>query len=43
LFENSTVEAATSADARARFSNLGVEADRETGAVGLRFEDKDFR
>ena len=43
LFENSTVEAATSGDARARFSNLGVEADRETGAVGLRFEDKDFR
>jgi len=27
----------------ATFHNLGQEADRRSGAVGLRFETKDFR
>jgi hypothetical protein len=42
LFLNSAVEAATPTGAVATFKNLGKEVDRRTGAVGLRFEKKDF-
>jgi hypothetical protein len=43
LFLNSTVQAYTPAGTRATFQNLGSEADRTSGTVGLRFEAKDFR
>jgi hypothetical protein len=43
LFLNSTVQAYTPAGTRATFQNLGPEADRTSGTVGLRFEAKDFR
>ena len=43
LFLNSTVQAYTPGGTRATFQKLGPEADRTSGTVGLRFEDKDFR
>jgi serine/threonine protein kinase len=43
LFLNSTVQAYTPGGTRATFQKLGPEADRASGTVGLRFEDKDFR
>ncbi len=43
LYLNSAVQAATAAGGTATFKQLGVEVDRQTGAVGLRFEQKDFQ
>ena len=43
LFENSTVRAEDQSGKSATFSNLGQKVDPTSGAVGLRFEDKDFR
>ena len=43
LFLNSAVEATAANGTTATFKNLGGEVDRATGAVGLRFEQKDFR
>lgn len=42
LFLNSSVQAAVSGGGVATFRDLGSQADRGTGAVGLRFEPKDF-
>jgi hypothetical protein len=43
LYLNSTVQATNPAGITATFQNLGQEADRRSGTVGLRFEIKDFR
>ncbi len=43
LYLNSTVQATNAAGVPATFRNLGEEADRRSGVVGLRFEVKDFR
>jgi hypothetical protein len=43
LYLNSTVQATDPAGITATFHNLGQEADRRSGTVGLRFETKDFR
>ncbi|NNG16606.1 MAG: serine/threonine protein kinase [Gemmatimonadales bacterium] len=42
LYTNTTVEARTPAGRVARFENLGPKVDPRIGAVGLRFEKKDF-
>ena len=42
LFLNSSVEATGPAGTTARFRDLGAKVDRTDGAVGLRFEPKDF-
>jgi hypothetical protein len=43
LYLNSTVQATDPTGVTATFQNLGQEADRRSGTVGLRFEPKDFR
>ncbi len=42
LYTNTTVEARTPEGRVARFENLGPKVDPRIGAVGLRFEQKDF-
>ena len=42
LFTNSTVEARTPEGRVARFKDLGPKVDPRIGAIGLRFEPKDF-
>jgi serine/threonine protein kinase len=42
LFVNSSVQAQIAGGATATFRDLGSQVDRSTGAVGLRFEPKDF-
>lgn len=42
LYLNSAVEASSPSGQTARFRDLGPEVDRSSGAVGLRFEAKDF-
>jgi serine/threonine-protein kinase len=42
LYQNSSVQAATSTGATATFRDLGSQVDQREGTVGLRFEPKDF-
>ncbi|HWA14974.1 MAG TPA: serine/threonine-protein kinase, partial [Gemmatimonadales bacterium] len=43
LFKNSSVQATDGLGRTATFRDLGESVDRERAAVGLRFEEKDFR
>jgi hypothetical protein len=43
LFANSTVRAEDQSGQSATFTDLGSKVDQTSGAVGLRFEDKDFK
>jgi hypothetical protein len=43
LFKNSSVQATDASGRTAAFRDLGESVDKERAAVGLRFEEKDFR